>query len=185
MYYFYGGLWCIVSPCFCSDGVLWVEASTKVACADCRRNWPLLIVHGLIWADNLGFFVADPLVVFELGAPFRLVPPVRILCFFDALSIGVDSRGLFLLTGCALCVSVVALRFLPPNMAALFGPAIGARTSRQDRLGLHDPQSFRLNSNTIKSFIVLTISDTTVSPLRWPPNRAHHVYTNQPALWEG
>jgi len=105
---FYGGLWCIVSPCFCIDGVLWVEASTRVACADCRRSWPLLIVHGLIWGDSLGFFVAGFLVVFELGAPFRLLPPVRILCFFDALSIGVDSRGLFLLAGCALCVSVVA-----------------------------------------------------------------------------
>ena len=108
MYYFYGGLGCIVSPCFCTGGVLWVEASTKVACADCRRNWPLLIVHGLICGDSLGFFfVADFLGVFELGAPFRLVPPVRSLCFFEAVSSGVDSRVLFLVSGCSLCESVV------------------------------------------------------------------------------
>ena len=35
------------------------------------------------------------------------MPPVRILCFFDAVSIGVDSRDLFLLLGCTLCESVV------------------------------------------------------------------------------
>ena len=108
MYYFYGGLWGTVSPSFCIGGVLWVEATTKVACADCRRNWPLLIVHGLIWGDSLGFFfVAGFPCVFELGAPFRLVPPVRILCFFNAFSIGVDSRDLFLLIGCALCELVM------------------------------------------------------------------------------
>jgi hypothetical protein len=46
LYYSYGGLGCIVNPCFCAGGVIWVEASTKVACADRCRNWPLLIVHG-------------------------------------------------------------------------------------------------------------------------------------------
>ena len=108
MYYFYGGLWCIVSPCFCRDGVLCVEASLKVACADCRLNWPLLIVHGLICGDSLGFFfVADFFGFFESGAPFRLVPPVRIRCFFDVVSIGLDSLDLFLLLGCMLSESVV------------------------------------------------------------------------------
>jgi hypothetical protein len=45
------------------------------------------------------------------------------------------------------------LRFLPPNMAALFGPAIGARTSRHDELGYiaHRAPAQR---NTIKSFSV-------------------------------
>ena len=76
IYYFYGGLECIVSPRFCSGGVLGVEASTKVACADCRRRWPLLIVHGLMCGDSFGFFlVVGVLGVLELGAHFRLVPP--------------------------------------------------------------------------------------------------------------
>ena len=48
----------------------------------------------------------------------------------------------------------MSLRFLPPNMAALFGPAIGARTSRQDELGYMTHRA-SAQSNTIKSFIVL------------------------------
>jgi hypothetical protein len=77
MYYVYGGLECIVSPRFCTGGVLREEASTKVACADCRRKWPLLIVHGLMCGDSFIFFlVFGFLGVFELGAPFRLAPPV-------------------------------------------------------------------------------------------------------------
>jgi hypothetical protein len=67
-----------------------------------------IIVHGLICGDSLGlFFVADFLGVFELGAPFRLVPPVFSLCFFEAVSSGVDSRVLFLVSDCSLRESVV------------------------------------------------------------------------------
>ena len=85
-----------------------MEASTKEACADCRRKWPLLIVHGLICGDSLGFFfVADFLGVFELGAPFRLLPTVLNFCFFEAVSSEVDSPALFLVSGCLLCESVV------------------------------------------------------------------------------
>ena len=45
------------------------------------------------------------------------------------------------------------LRFLPPNMAALFGPAIGARNSRQEELG-HRAHRTRNSSKSIKSFIL-------------------------------
>jgi hypothetical protein len=56
------------------------------------------------------------------------------------------------------------LRFLPPNMAALFGPAIGTRISRQDELGYI---THRGPTQQNKNIYSLNITDITVSPLRW------------------
>jgi hypothetical protein len=48
------------------------------------------------------------------------------------------------------------LRFLPPNMAALFGPAIGARTSRQEDFGHTTPraiaQFLKMNKDGVTGF---------------------------------
>ena len=88
MYYIYGGLECIVCPHFCTGGSLGEEASTRVICADCRRSCPLLSVNGLMCGDSFIFFlVFGFLVVCELGAPFRLAPPMFRLCFFEGSSI--------------------------------------------------------------------------------------------------
>jgi hypothetical protein len=48
---------------------------------------------------------------------------------------------------------VISLRFLPPNMAALFGPAIGARNSRQQELG-HTAHRALARQRSINNFIL-------------------------------
>jgi hypothetical protein len=99
MYYVYGGLECIVGPRFCTGGFLGEEALTMVICADCRRSCPLLIVHGLMCGDSFIFFLVGLLVACELGAPFRLAPPLFRLCFFEGSSIWLEILVRFLVGG--------------------------------------------------------------------------------------
>ena len=74
---------------------------------------------------------------------------------------------------------VEALRFLPPNMAALFGPAIGARISRQDELG-HTTHRALAQHKPNKTIYSLFATNTTVLLLRWLPNRAHQNCVSHP-----
>jgi hypothetical protein len=52
------------------------------------------------------------------------------------------------------------------------------------RLRAHSPPSHGSTQNN-KNLYSLNTDDTTVSPLRWSPNRAHHGYDNQTTLREG
>ena len=68
-----------------------------------------------------------------------------------------------------------ALRFLPPNMAALFGPAIGARNSRQEELRVHSPSSLG-STKTNKNIYSLHATNTTVLLLKGKPKlTADHI----------
>jgi hypothetical protein len=51
-------------------GILLPAVAALVACSDCVRSIPLLIVQGLMWADNVGFFF-----LFRVS----VVPAVRFL----------------------------------------------------------------------------------------------------------
>jgi hypothetical protein len=101
-----------------------------------------------MWADSVGldFFLARLSGVPAARFLFLVGGEVRRLAVGLSLGVAllVDLRLLpvlsFVLPGgcCARttgCSTGSVLRFLPPNMAALFGPVIVARNSRQEEFG--------------------------------------------------
>ena len=66
-------------------GIFLASAAAVVACSDCVRRSPLLIVHGLMWAESVGldFFLAR-----LSGVPAARAFFVVLWCVFYALGPG-------------------------------------------------------------------------------------------------
>ena len=74
---------CVLFTICAYGGILLTAVAALVACRYCVRSIPLLIVHGLMWADNVGLFF-----------------------FLARLSVAPAVRFLFLVGGEARCLAV-------------------------------------------------------------------------------
>jgi hypothetical protein len=100
---------CVLFTVCAYGGILLAAAAALVACIDCVRSIPLLIVHGLMWTDNVGFFFLAHLSVAP-AVRFRFLVSVVVLRLLSILAslfpdglLSLDCWLLWLVLRCVHC----------------------------------------------------------------------------------